>query len=111
MFRQGVSFIENSQNLLQKESLKIVSLGNNPVVSSEKPLARCLEVLTIVYHLWSLTIFAYTYMAIIHFLCFYIIPLFCQIESNSRCLHAAQEGVVGTAMSASGQSTVGLNRS
>lgn len=28
------------ENLLEKESLKIVSLGNNPVIFLEKPLAR-----------------------------------------------------------------------
>lgn len=60
------------ENLLEKESLEIMSPGNNPVVSSEKPLARCSEVLTIVYHLWSLTIFAYNYITIIHFLFLYI---------------------------------------
>lgn len=64
-----------------------------------------------VYHLWRLTIFAYTYMVIIHFLFFHVLPLFCRIESNARCLHTAQVGMVGSALLAGGQSTVGLNRS
>jgi hypothetical protein len=66
------SLLKIPENLLEKESLKIVFLGNNPVISSEKPLARCSEELTVVYHLWSPTIFPYTYMAIIHFLFFHL---------------------------------------